>query len=95
MHILIFLIYQISSFRAHRLNIKLFWKKDAKGHDLSFNVHLSTRQRINTSGHIACVAGILTRQSLHSHRHQLMFYIACEIEGTKNGSNKVRRQTYN
>ena len=66
------------------------WAAEPLGRPLT--VHLSTRQRINTSGDMACVAGILTRQSLHSHRYQFLFYIACEIEGTKNGSNKVRRQ---
>ena len=40
MHILIFITYQISSFRLLRLNIKLFWKTSQKKYDLSFNVHL-------------------------------------------------------
>ena len=61
MHILIFITCQISSFRLLRLNIKLFWKSSPKNYDLSFNVHLRTRQRINISDDIACVAGILTR----------------------------------
>ena len=60
-HILIFITCQISSFRLHRLNINPFLKNSAKSDDLSFTVHPSTRQRINTSGHIACVAGILTQ----------------------------------
>ena len=57
-HILIFITCQISSFHLLGLNIKLFWKTSPKNYDLSFNVHLTTRQRINTSDDIVCVAGI-------------------------------------
>ena len=69
---------------------KTFFRKNSpKNYDLSFNVLLSARQRINTSGDIACVAGILTQSPtpvfvLHSMRNRR----------DKNGSNKVRRQTY-
>ena len=92
MHILIFIICQISSFRLLRLNIKLFWKDSPKNYDLSFNVHLR-------SGLIHQMISLVLREfwqdkSLHSRRHQFLFYIACEIEGTKNGSNEVRRQAY-
>ena len=94
MHILIFITCQISSFRLLRLNIKLFWKTSKKNYDLSFNVHLP-----RGSGLIHQMISLVLREfwqdnSLHSRLHQFLFYIACEIEGTKNGSNKVRRQTY-
>ena len=96
MHILIFITCHISSFRLLRLNINFFLEKFSKKkkYDLSFNVHLP-----RGSGSIHQMISLVLREfwqdkNLHSRLHQFLFYIACEIEGTKNGSNKVRRQTY-
>ena len=94
MHILIFIPCQISSFRLLRLNIQLIWKTSKK-----ITIFHSMYTWPRGSGLIHQMISLVLREfwqdrSLHSRRHQFLFHTACEIEGTKKRSNKVRRQTY-
>ena len=52
------------------------------------------RQRINTSDDITCVAGILTKQEFTQSLTPVFVLHSMRNRRDKNGSNKVRRQTY-
>ena len=73
---------------------KTFLENFLKKYDLSFNVHLTTRQRINTSEDTACVAGILTRYEFTQSPTPVFVLHSMRNRRDKNGSNKVRRQIY-